>query len=125
MFLLPPPPVPPPSLFKCFRYSTKLRALSDAQVADFGAKLALECKDVAANVSCDSISGHRDTSIGSLPRQSFYGPSDFRDSESPVGNLGLGEFLRELEGADAVSHQDTGLIGIQEISETIEMTPEQ
>jgi hypothetical protein len=44
-----------------------------------------------------------------------------------VGNLGLGDFLRELEaeGADAVSHQGTGLIGIQEIPETIEMTPEQ
>jgi hypothetical protein len=103
------------------RYSTKLRALSDAQVVDFGALLAVApVESSLQSISTDS--GQRLTSIGS--RQSFYS-AELRDSYSGTDSLGLGDFLREVEahGAVALEHQSAMLL--EESSETKELTSEQ
>ncbi len=108
-------------MFIFSRYSTKLRALSDAQVVDFGALLAVAPVESSPwSVSTDS--GQRATSIGS--RQSFYS-AELRDSDSGTDSLGLGDFLREVEahGAVALEHQST--VHMEESPETKELTSEQ
>jgi hypothetical protein len=109
-----------------FRYSTKLRALSDSQAADFGAKLAVEGDD--DDLSRCSISTSR-VSTFSTNRSSSSGGNfnvaDFRKTISlpSTESVGLGDFLREAAlGADVVSEEKETL---PESSETKEMTSEQ
>ena len=81
------------------RYSTKLRALSDAQVEDFGAKLAVERTDIVPDAvresrASSSLSDFRSTSVGSSSTfEGFDRPGSLNSSD----RLGLGEFLREVE----------------------------
>lgn len=110
-----------------FRYSTKLRALSDAQVEDFGAKLALERTDIVPDAvresrASSSLSDFRSTSVGSSSTiEGLDRPGSLNSSD----RLGLGEFLREVEaqGVDALQQQYVS--DIVESPETKELTHEQ
>jgi hypothetical protein len=107
-----------PSLF---RYSTKLRALSDSQVADFGAKLATERDDddlSRCSISTNRFSTNRFSSLGGN-----FNVADFRNSLPSTERMGLGDFLREAAlGVDVVSEEKETL---PESSETKEMTSEE
>ena len=110
-----------PSLF---RYSTKLRALSDSQVADFGAKLAVAERDddflSRCSVTTNRSSTNRFSSIGGN-----FNVADLRNSfpTPTTERMGLGDFLREAAlGADVVSEETKTLT---ESSETKEMTSEE
>lgn len=115
------------SLIAC-RYSTKLRALSDAQVEDFGAKLAVErIEDVVPDAARESmafspLSDFRSTSVGS---SSPFEGTDRPESLMSTDKLGLGDFLREVEaqGVDALQQQYVS--DIVESPDTKEMTTEQ
>jgi hypothetical protein len=111
------------------RYSTKLRALSDAQVQDFGAKLAVErVEDVvhdAPRTSIASLSDLRSRSISSASGTPLSdGASESRDGTSS-DKLGLGEFLREVEAQGVEAIQQQYVTDIVESPDTKEMTPEQ
>jgi hypothetical protein len=111
-----------------YRYSTKLRALSDAQVEDFGAKLAVQrVEDNVPDASRASVAFSSDcsTSVGSASDTPFDGSSEFVRDSLNFDKLGLGEFLKEVEaqGVDAIQQQY--MTDIVESPETKEMTPEQ
>ena len=102
-------------MFNFSRYSTKLRALSDVQVVDFGALLAVApVESSVGSISTDS--GQRLTSIGS--RQSL-------DFDSGTDSLGLGDFLREVEAHGAVALEHHSAMHMEESPETKEFTSEQ
>ncbi len=98
-----------------FRYSTKLRALSDAQIEDFGAKVAVE-RPVESQPAVDVVR---------LPSVSYDSPRLSMGSDD-VDRLGLGDFLKEFEarGADAVAKEKFAMEQ-EESAETREMTSEE
>ena len=110
------------------RYSTKLRALSDAQVEDFGAKLAVERIEgivpdaVNESRASSSLSGSRSTSVS---RSSTTEGLDRPGSLNSSDRLGLGEFLREVEAQGVDALQEQNVSDIVESPETKEMTSEQ
>ena len=101
-----------------FRYSTKLRALSDAQIEDFGAKVAVE-RPAESKLAVEAAP---EPSVSySSPRLSF-DPSDGVD----VDRLGLGDFLKEFEAreVDTVAKEKSSMEH-EESAETREMTSEE
>ena len=99
-----------------FRYSTKLRALSDAQIEDFGAKVAVE-RPVESQPAVDVVR---------LPSVSYDSPRLSLSDGNDVDRLGLGDFLKEFEarGADSVAREKFAMEQ-EESAETREMTSEE
>jgi LysM repeat protein len=114
-------------LLRVSRYSTKLRALSDAQVADFGAKLALDQYDashlevdLSNRESVSSSAGER-SSVSNL-HSYLDSPTASRASDASSDALGLGEFLKE---AEAIGLRGRCSVGeLDEAPETAATTPE-
>lgn len=103
------------------RYSTKLRALSDAQVSDFGAKVAVE--RVSSQESKAAVEAVREPSVSYSSYRFTLDPSDGAESD----RLGLGEFLKEAEerGVDAIAKEEGAMMGYEECADTKEMTTEE
>jgi hypothetical protein len=104
-----------------FRYSTKLRALSDSQVADFGAKVAAERDDFdisRLSVSTNRFSTSRFSSVGGS-----FNVTDFSNSGPCTDRMALSDFLREAALGVEKIHEEHEVL--QESAETKEMTSDE